>query len=136
MCPMDVRYCKDGSVVSSDHTNNCEFFKYEEYRDKDDTEDMKACTKELKPCRDGTMVGRDPYNDCKFEDCPDNDIVLPPVIDDTVCSADVKMCKNGFIVRRDPKNDCKWETCPPSIMNGIYLQDIIINSPRIPVSLK
>ena len=132
MCPMDVKYCKDGSVVSRDHTNNCEFFKCpEEYRDKDDNEDMTACTKELKPCRDGTMVGRDPYNDCKFEDCPDNDIILPPVIDDRICSADVKMCKNGFVVRRDPKNDCKWESCPPSIMNGVYLKDILVNSPHV-----
>ena len=129
VCTTDVKYCKDGSIVSRDHLSDCKFFMCpEEYRYDGDGDEPKACTRELKVCSDGTAVGRNPFNNCEFHECPETDEVNPPVVDGRVCTKDVKMCESGFMVTRDPNNDCKWKPCPPSVMNGIYLSDVIVNT--------
>eukprot|EP00961_Rhodomonas_salina_P275019 3715605-Rhodomonas_salina.1 len=58
-CPDDVRMCPDGSHVSRDPLNNCEFHKC-----------PVVCSKDIQVCEDGTSVTRDPANSCAFYPCP------------------------------------------------------------------
>eukprot|EP01083_Nonionella_stella_P234396 825142_1 len=102
ICTMDVKECVDGSFVSRDGDNNCEFQPCPEDKDsevpitaiaaeggnivagesnagEEKTEDLvSVCAMDLKECADGmTFVSRDDKNNCEFESCPeDTDLEL------------------------------------------------------------
>lgn len=59
LCTDDVMQCPDGSFVSRDPNNNCEFFPC-----------PPTCTDDVFICPDGTLVSRDPENNCEFPPCP------------------------------------------------------------------
>merc|ERR1712048_66810 len=60
-CTEDVKECDDGSFVSRNPLNNCEF---NECRSS-----PMMCTKDVQECDDGSFVSRDPWNNCNFEAC-------------------------------------------------------------------
>ncbi len=63
VCAMDVFECEDGSFVSRDPANNCEFSPCSE-------KEPMICTMDAKQCPDGSFVGRDGDNNCEFFPCP------------------------------------------------------------------
>jgi hypothetical protein len=64
VCDSDLSICDDGSIVTRDPKNNCEF------KECSPLSAPIACTMEAKLCSDGTYVGRDPNNNCEFTQCP------------------------------------------------------------------
>jgi hypothetical protein len=93
VCPVDVKTCSDGGIVSRDPQNECRFPECEK----------RLCAADVMTCPDGSFVGRDSENGCTFQPCP------TPV----VCAADVKICYDGSASSRDPNNGCEFMSCPP-----------------------
>jgi hypothetical protein len=100
VCPQDVLECPDGSTVSRDADNSCEFPKCPVV--------VVSCTQDVEECPDGSFVDRDPDNSCELRPCPD--IKDPPVL--VTCTEDAKQCSDGSWVERDPDNSCEFEECP------------------------
>jgi hypothetical protein len=97
VCATDVLECDDGSFVSRDPEDDCDF---------DECPPALVCPTDVLECDDGSFVSRDPENDCEFEECPS----------EVACTADVQECDDGSFVSRDPKNDCKFEECPSDVV--------------------
>jgi len=53
---MDVGQCSDGSFVSRDPANDCQF-------------PCTICPGDIEICTDGSYVQRDPANECLFKEC-------------------------------------------------------------------
>jgi len=96
VCAKDVRVCDDGSAVSRDPQNNCEFPAC--------PEDI-VCAMDVQVCDDGSSVSRDPQNNCEFPACPS----------DIACTYDIQECDDGSFVSRDPANNCEFPACPSDI---------------------
>ena len=95
-CPNDSVLCPDGTYLSRDPNNNCEFPPCDG--------DTGECDKGLVECIDGVWVPRDPEADCEYVPCPGTE---RPVDD---CPTDaspqyVKCCITGIV---------------PEEMNGTY----------------
>lgn len=141
-CPDDVKLCWDGSHVSRDPANNCEFLP------------CPGCPKDLKLCDSGVALVRDPELQCEFPPCPgfymtcDNyddkcPASLPPVqcafqspcstlacppghvcrenncgecnaLCCPECASDTLTCLGGSTLVRDPANNCEFPACPPA----------------------
>ena len=93
ICLFDVKECPDGSSVSRDHCNNCEF------RPCPTCDNL--CLADVKECPDGSSVPRDPCNNCEFQPCPP---CRGP------CPTDAIVCPDGTVVGRDAC--CKFLPCP------------------------
>jgi len=123
-CIDDVQECPDGSFVSRDPDNNCEF---------EACPASVVCAADVQECPDGSFVSRDPDNNCEFEPCPlsteceveeklcpdgvsitsrslANNCEFSPC--DVVCALDVRECPSGEYVSRDPENGCEFSSCP------------------------
>ena len=68
-CTKEMKICPDGSGVSRNGANNCEFDACPKMPIKKKGEPM-MCTQEVKQCPDGSFVGRDSNNNCAFSPCP------------------------------------------------------------------
>ena len=92
VCPMDMKQCANGSYVSRDPMNDCNFEECEidmidqidaliEIEDGKEGEEVESinvgivCPMDMKECSDGSYVSRDPMNDCNFEVCKSDDLV-------------------------------------------------------------
>ena len=92
-CNDDVKLCPDGTTVTRDIHNDCIFI------------ECPGCTDDVRYCSDGSIVTRDVNKDCSFPDCPDNS-------SEDACGADVRYCLDGSIVTRDINNNCDFPDCP------------------------
>jgi hypothetical protein len=63
-CTADVFECPDGSFVSRDAANDCQF------KACPCTVLCTVCTDDAMICPDGSVVSRDPDNNCEFKACP------------------------------------------------------------------
>ena len=61
-CNNVQKLCSDGTLLSADPENNCEFPPC--------GGDDHVCNQDVKLCPDGTYVGRDASNNCEFLPCP------------------------------------------------------------------
>lgn len=138
-CTYDLNICPDGSMVSRNPNDNCNFEPCPEDGDGDDTtgesatispitnyiegeeDDMMACAADVQECSDGSYVSRNPADDCNFDACPDEMEVKEPTIDETLdkddnneigCDADAKICPDGSAVGRNGTNNCEYDPCP------------------------
>jgi hypothetical protein len=91
-CLTDLKLCPDGSMVSRDVNNNCDFSPCPPPR----------CTLDVKQCPDGSAVSRDPSNNCQFFPCPP-----------TACPLDIYTCPDGFTLSRQGPH-CLFPACPPT----------------------
>ena len=105
-CDSDVHECPDGTYVSRDIENNCDFFQCEINR-RGSSKIQQPCTKDLRPCPDGTWVGRDSQNDCDLFPCPKKP-----------CTKDQRPCPDGTYVGRDSQNDCDFFLCPQKYISN------------------
>tara|TARA_B100001093_G_scaffold261990_1_gene250397 strand:- start:7878 stop:13442 length:5565 start_codon:yes stop_codon:yes gene_type:complete len=100
-CDDKVKNCHDGTTVTKNPENDCEF---------DECPDLDGCKDETKLCPDGSYVGLDPDNNCDWMPCPSDD---DDDDDDTEkCNDDVKKCADGTYVARDPSNCEEFLPCP------------------------
>jgi len=105
VCPADVMQCPDGSHVSRDPSNNCEFpscglLQFPGH--------LQFCTADVMQCPDGSYVSRDSMNGCAFKACPTdgrhlNQCIggfrsISAVADDAWCQSNCAMgnCPVGF----------------------------------------
>lgn len=65
-CTMDAMLCPDGTALSRDPNNNCEFPAC--------PEPLILCTPEKKQCKDGSFIERDANNNCEFKACPSGEV--------------------------------------------------------------
>jgi hypothetical protein len=94
VCAKDLKNCSDGSTVTRDPENECQFKPCP----------TRVCAMDVKSCDDGSTVPRDPANNCRFMPCPTG-----------VCPMDVKSCDDGSTVPRDPANECQFMPCPTDV---------------------
>ena len=94
-CDDKVKNCHDGTQVTKNPENGCEF---------DECPDLDGCKDETKLCADGTSVGRDPANNCDWMPCPGDDT--------EDCNQDTKKCADGSYVERNPDNCDEFLACP------------------------
>ena len=102
-CDADVQECSDGSFVSRDPTNGCEFPSCPLLGDSKPATSVIVCAADVQECSDGSFVSRDPTNNCEFPSCPNEDIF---------CTEDAQECSDGSFVSRDPTNGCEFPSCP------------------------
>ena len=118
-CPTDVFKCPDGSYVSRDAANDCEF----EPCIRDDSAGGLVCTTDVQQCPDGTYVSRNPINNCEFDSC-----MIHESGSSFFCSTDVRLCPDGSYVSRDPEHYCKFTPCPEEIVCAADVQRCIDGS--------
>jgi hypothetical protein len=70
-CPVDVKECDDGSILSPDPLS-CDFAEC--------PKENIFCTQDVKECDDGSFVGRDSKNNCSFYPCK-GDITREEILD-------------------------------------------------------
>jgi len=70
VCPSDVQECPDGSYVSRDGNNNCEFQSCYDHG--------RVCPTDVSRCPDGSYVSRNPDDNCYFQPCPRRHSDRPP----------------------------------------------------------
>ena len=135
-CTDDVMMCWDGSYVSRDMDNNCEFFDCPEQPTPTPTPQAVDCTDDVMMCWDGSYVSRNSDNNCEFFDCPEQP-TLTPTPHDEHCADDVMMCWDGSYVSRDIDNNCEFFDCPeqptptPKNPTPTPKEDDIVESPCI-----
>jgi hypothetical protein len=93
VCGTDVYHCQDGSYVTRDPANNCQF---------SSCPLPAACTQEAKLCSDGSYVSRNSSNNCAFDACPQT----------PACALGAKLCIDGSYVVRNPSKNCAFDACP------------------------
>jgi hypothetical protein len=102
-CPADVSACSDGSFVSRDPSNNCNFAPCGNVSDR-------VCSQETIECEDGRRMPRDPQNDCQFQQCPEavGECAQGPAF---WCSSDENFNKcvtaNGYVGNRASLAACR-----------------------------
>lgn len=124
-CPKDLKVCLDGSTVSRDPNNDCEF--------------LPCPPVSCKVCPFGYNDG---CNDCQCDEdgnasCTERFCLVqgePSCFPEPVgCTDDVFECPDGSFVSRDPENDCKFEECvlPDDCfeLDGCYLVDLSQSPP-------
>ena len=92
-CDEREKVCSDGSIVTRDIFNGCEF---------PPCGDDFKCNDDLLLCPNGQYVGRDPTT-CDFLPCPG-------VIED--CDKAYKKCEDGIYVIADANDNCNYVPCP------------------------
>lgn len=92
-CLDEVKRCPDGTFVSRNPENKCDFYpcKYV----------FVGCTEEPKQCPDGTFVYRVPERKCDFSPCNYA----------TYCTRDIRKCPDGTLVYRNPQKNCQFNPC-------------------------
>lgn len=126
-CNNDIFRCTDGSFVSRDPNNVCEYFECDS-NEKPMAASIIAssgrniCPSDLKECPDGSFVGRDPDNGCKWITCiaptphPTEDIAVSMAGSvhskyQVECTNELFKCTNGSYVGQDPDDKCKYYSC-------------------------
>lgn len=74
ICTEDAKICEDGTVLSRDPNNNCEFPSCPDVEPEPESEipvEPIPCPYDIKICEDGTELSRDPNNNCEFPECPE-----------------------------------------------------------------
>ena len=126
-CTEELFQCPDGSDVSRDSNNNCEFApcpvspspapiisgdspapvpegNYTTPSPMDAEAPapiIEGCTEELFQCPDGSDVGRDSNNNCEFAPCPVSPSPAPaPTKETVVCTTEMFQCPDGSLVGR------------------------------------
>eukprot|EP00797_Seminavis_robusta_P030768 Sro651_g181530.1 chitinase (277) ;mRNA; r:16988-17818 len=106
LCPRSIQLCSDGSFVSRDPDNNCEFPACPDpspptsEQEPSETPQV-ACPRQIKLCTDLTSVTYSGPN-CELEECPQG-----------ACWVDSQVCPDGITyVGRDPSNNCEFSACP------------------------
>ena len=92
-CDEREKVCSDGSIVTRDIFNGCEF---------PPCGDDFKCNDDLLLCPNGQYVGRDPTT-CDFLPCPG-------VIEN--CDKGYKKCEDGIYVIADANDNCNYVPCP------------------------
>lgn len=85
-----------------------------EKKDRDDSDEGKACPADMKRCADGSFVSRDPEHDCRFKECKGDAM--------RACTEDAKVCPDGTSVGRDPYKNCEFRECPKSSCPKAYAE--------------
>jgi len=124
-CTAQVRQCQDGSFVSRDPSNGCEFFPCPEVCVNPITGDPDLpvlCF--VNPC-EVSLCEADPDASCAPNYCGGCHAIYtdaegqPAQCDPVVCTDDVRQCPDGSFVSRDPSNGCEFLPCPEVCINPI-----------------
>ena len=126
-CPLDVKDCPDGNVVSRDPSIGCDFPECPQ----SGTPEC-GCPGECEHDNDGSCIAPMP---CPSQECmtPHGIPIVPcsaeggecycvagstfcdaPSVDGDPCPLDVKDCPDGSVVSRDPSIGCDFPECPQS----------------------
>jgi len=112
-CIEDMYKCPDGTLVSRDSSNDCEFQRCPSDAETQDEEVVEvACAQDMYECRDGTLVSRDNQDNCEFYSCPsDAETQEEEDLEGIMCAADTRECPDGSFVGRDSENNCEFSEC-------------------------
>lgn len=111
-CPMDVKKCSDGSFVSRDPLNKCEFATCPTCSLKPETGLCEAVFPRFYydatdgACKKFTYGGCG-GNENNFETAKECKAACAT----TVCAADTRECPSGSVLSRDPEDNCQFPAC-------------------------
>lgn len=110
-CTEEAKICSDGTAVSRDGNNNCEFSACPDERSYVST-DLEQC----KVIRFMCVQGKQPFTDDNGCGCEPVNLTGITILE---CTGEIKTCIDGSILHRDPANNCEFPACPEGKLQAI-----------------